>query len=396
MPLQKSVICGRLTKQNCALSEKLHDLVSVEVVDEAFLPRAVEVLEACVEEWEKNVNVVANMSSGEKYDQAWQDRNYTGYLYMEKYMAISQAYEYLLARLKGDSFDILNSRLEWAGFFNDVKRRQTLLPKLNDSAEEETNNWLKVVIFDKDGTLIEYNKAYGPWIEYRVDEIASRLSFKKDQVQKMYEFLGYDQQRHKVCGESSFVAWAPNEHIRDVLMTFIKTHLDIGKTPIATIDKTVHDVFKDDTKGLGTISLINSGVSSLFNKLRENGIKVVVMTSDGRNSTEEQLKEHKLFHLVDFLVCGNDPNCRKPHPYGFIRACEVCGCSPDKAIMIGDTRADMLTGKAAGARLVIGVLSGCGTADDLLMDYPPELGTDFLVKEVGPDLLPLLKNFVLR
>jgi len=393
MPVHPSVIHGRLKKQNCEISKMIDDLVSIADRGEAFSAAANDVLSACGLEWEKHKAAVACMQSGKNYDSAWQDRNYSGYCYMEKYMAFSQAYEHLLAKLNGESFDLLNSCLQKVGFFNVAERREALLSVADDTATDE-KNWLKAVVFDKDGTLIHYNKAYGPWVEYRVDEIARHLCFEEDQVKKMYTFLGYDFLRHKVCGESSFIAWAPNEHIRDVLASFIKERLDIGKTSETKVDEIVHEVFMDDTKGIGTIELINSDLRSVFTNLREMGIKIVVMTSDGRKSTQEQLKEHNVIDLVDLLVCGDDPNCRKPHPYGLIRACEVSGCLPSNVVMIGDTRADLLTARAAGVRMVIGVLSGCGTADDLLMDYPRELGADLLIKEVGPALLSILKNFI--
>jgi len=393
MSINPLVISGRLKKQNCDLSRKIDDLLSIAGRGEAFSSSAVDVLTDCALEWEKVKAGVASMLSGESYDSAWQDRNYSGYRYMEKYLTFSQAFEHLLSKLKGENFDFLNSRLQNGGFFDLAERQKALLSVANDTATEE-KNWLKVVVFDKDGTLIHYNKAYGPWIEYRVDEIARRLFFKGDQVSKMYQFLGYDILKHKVCGESSFVAWAPNEVIRDVLANFIKETLDIGKSSQTTIVETVHEVFIDDTKGIGKVELINSDLRSLFSKLREMGIKIVVMTSDGRKSTQKQLEVNNVIDLVDVLICGDDQNCGKPHPYGLIRACEVVGCLPSNAVMIGDTRADLLTARAAGVRMVIGVLSGCGTADDLLMDFPPELGADLLVKEVGPALLSILKNFI--
>jgi len=391
MSIHPSVIHARLKKQNCDISKKIDDLLSIAERGEAFLFTAGDVLTDCALEWEKVKAGVSSMLSGNSYDAAWQDRNYSGYRYMEKYITFSHVFEHLLSKLRGENFDFLNSRLQ-NGFFNLAERQKALLSVANDTAADE-KNWLKVVVFDKDGTLIHYSKAYGPWVEYRVDEIARRLCFKGDQVNEMYKFLGYDILRHKVCGESSFVAWAPNEHIRDVLATFIKETLDIGKTSQTTIDDIVHEVFLDDTKGIGKVELINSDLRSLFVKLREMGIKIVVMTSDGRKSTQEQLEDHNVIDLVDLLVCGDDLKCRKPHPYGLIRACEIIGCLPSNAVMIGDTRADLLTARAAGVRMVIGVLSGCGTAGDLLMDFPPELGVDLLVKEVGPALLSILKNF---
>jgi len=387
-----SAICGRLAKQKSDLSVQLHELVQDAAREEPFVQKALEILNVCEEEFKRAVDGVTKLPEGELYDPERQHRNYTGYKYMENYTVYSQAYKYLLStKCEGENLDLLRSKFLESSFSNDSFRRQALLLPQKPLKNSE-KNWLKVVIFDKDGTLVQFHEAYGPWIEYRVNEITRRLNLEEHQVRKIYQFLAYDISGHRVLGEHSFVAWAPNGLIRDVLATFLnQVLLDVCSKD--AVYQTVREVFADDTIGLGPIKLINKDIRSLFTALHDNGIKVVVMTSDGRESTEKQLKEHDLSDVVDFLVCGDDKNCRKPHPFGLIRACKNFGFTPANAVMIGDTRADMLTGRAAGVRQLIGVLSGCGTANDLCTDWPQELGSDYLVQEVGPNLLKQMEEF---
>merc|ERR1712025_1065102 len=99
--------------------------------------------------------------------------------------------------------------------------------------------------------------------------------------------------------------------------------------------------------------------------LKSANIKIAVMTSDDRSSTLLHLKNLGISEYVESIVCGNDDIEKKPHPAGFIEICSQLGVHPSKAVMVGDTRADLLLARAAGAGLTIGVLSGTGNAEEL-------------------------------
>jgi phosphoglycolate phosphatase-like HAD superfamily hydrolase len=58
-------------------------------------------------------------------------------------------------------------------------------------------------------------------------------------------------------------------------------------------------------------------------------------------------------HLFDFVICGDEVANYKPHPEPVLRTLSALDCAPHHAIMIGDSTADVLAGKAAGTRTAL-------------------------------------------
>ena len=81
-----------------------------------------------------------------------------------------------------------------------------------------------------------------------------------------------------------------------------------------------------------------------------------------------------------------DDTPRKPDPAGVYRLLEEMRLSPEECAYAGDTRTDMLTGKAAGL-YTFGVLWGFRDETELrengadqIVSHPEEIGT-FILKE---------------
>ncbi len=111
---------------------------------------------------------------------------------------------------------------------------------------------------------------------------------------------------------------------------------------------------------------ISHDLGGMLESLQDEGIKVAICTSDSREGTEAFLENTSISHLVDRVVCGDDPDSRpKPDPHNALRICSSLGVSPGAAIMVGDTPADTLMGQQAGLGLTVGVLSGVGGVEDL-------------------------------
>ena len=55
----------------------------------------------------------------------------------------------------------------------------------------------------------------------------------------------------------------------------------------------------------------------------------------------------------------------KPAPDPVFAVCQALGSEPPRVAVVGDSPADLAMARAAGAGLVVGVLSGVGTAADL-------------------------------
>jgi phosphoglycolate phosphatase len=103
----------------------------------------------------------------------------------------------------------------------------------------------------------------------------------------------------------------------------------------------------------------------LFVALRAAGRRLAVATSDDRRPTEQTLTTLGVGDLVDALACADDGVPVKPLPEMVRTLCQALGVEPAQVAVVGDSPADLAMGRAAGAGLVVGVLSGVGTRADL-------------------------------
>ena len=62
--------------------------------------------------------------------------------------------------------------------------------------------------------------------------------------------------------------------------------------------------------------------------------------------------------LFDTILCWGEVNLPKPHPETIFSICRQLGVDPKEAVMLGDSVADMMTGKRAGVAVTVGILEG--------------------------------------
>ena len=98
-------------------------------------------------------------------------------------------------------------------------------------------------------------------------------------------------------------------------------------------------------------------LQGLFRDLRDR-VKIAVATMDDRAPTEATFATLGLAPFVDALVCGDDGLPPKPAPDMVWAVCRATGVAPAQAVVVGDSVTDLEMGRAAGAGLVVGVLSG--------------------------------------
>ena len=97
--------------------------------------------------------------------------------------------------------------------------------------------------------------------------------------------------------------------------------------------------------------------------------------------TERTLAHLGLADLVEAVACADDGRPVKPNPAAIHWICRTLGVPESRAAMIGDSPADLAMGRAAGAGLVVGVLTGVGDRATLAAT------ADLVVASVA-DLLP--------
>jgi pyrophosphatase PpaX len=86
----------------------------------------------------------------------------------------------------------------------------------------------------------------------------------------------------------------------------------------------------------------------LIEQCRVQGLQTALVTSSPRTLMTAVLPRLGLHEQFDFVICGDDVKNYKPHPEAVLTTLAALGRSPREAIMIGDSRVDVLAGKAAG------------------------------------------------
>ncbi|AXV66399.1 HAD family hydrolase [Pseudoalteromonas lipolytica] len=111
-------------------------------------------------------------------------------------------------------------------------------------------------------------------------------------------------------------------------------------------------------------------------------IPKVIITNKARRFTEKLLDKLALTHHFQFIVCGDDMT-KKPSAEPLQFACRQLNVSPEKAIMIGDSKSDVLAAKAANVD-VIALGYGYNQGENLADFNPEYLCDNFL------DIIPVL------
>ena len=108
------------------------------------------------------------------------------------------------------------------------------------------------------------------------------------------------------------------------------------------------------------------GVSEAITTLRTRGIKVALTTGFTRDVAGPLLDSLGWSAgFVDAVVTSDEVDAGRPAPYMIHRAMERTGTlSVQQVIVGGDTAVDAQAGRASGAGLVVGVLTGGLTVDD--------------------------------
>jgi HAD superfamily hydrolase (TIGR01509 family) len=129
---------------------------------------------------------------------------------------------------------------------------------------------------------------------------------------------------------------------------------------------------REQLKLIELIELFPDTEEVLHHIKTEYRLKVGLVTNTPRENVNKILEHFHLSNHFDVILTGNDVKRGKPDAEIVITACERLNVQPEHAILVGDTKADFMAGKAAGCS-VIGV--GENSAGDVHIEKLDELFT---------------------
>jgi len=114
-----------------------------------------------------------------------------------------------------------------------------------------------------------------------------------------------------------------------------------------------------------------NGIAELLESLKNRGAGIAVVSLKPRRAGELEIDFTGLRSLIDVSVWGDDVEKPKPEPDGVLSAMAGLGADPRVTLVIGDSPADIMMGRAAGTRTAAALWGG--SSRERLMAQSPDL-----------------------
>jgi phosphoglycolate phosphatase len=207
---------------------------------------------------------------------------------------------------------------------------------------------IKAILFDKDGTLVDFRKTWLAAYRGAAAELAEVAGLDPGFVDVLLARHGYDPATDTFTAESPLL-WATTGDQAALW----------GAEPelagVGDVERRLERHFAD-LDAYPPRPVVD--LAELFGRLRKRGLKVGVATMDSTAAATATLARFAAGDLVDFLTGCDGGHGIKPAPGMVLGFCAAVGVAPREVAVVGDNLADLAMARAAGAGLAIAVLTG--------------------------------------
>ena len=203
------------------------------------------------------------------------------------------------------------------------------------------------IIFDKDGTLFDFEATWGAWAGRVLAELAQRSGVS---AQRLGAQIGYEFRADGTAGfaRSSLVIAGTLAEVVAALMPALPM---LGAQEVS-------DFLDAEAMRAPLVPVLPLG--RLLDALAPRHL--AVMTNDSEGSARAHLRAQGVEDRFSRIIGFDSGFGAKPSPEPLRAA--LGGIDPARALMVGDSRHDLAAGRALGAKTV-GVLTGPARAEDL-------------------------------
>ena len=230
------------------------------------------------------------------------------------------------------------------------------------------------VLFDKDGTLIDFHLTWGPAVHAMIRALAGGdPALMKAQA----EALHFSIEDRRFLSSSPLVAGSTADYGRRWAEALGRTDFEVLKAEIDALSAA------ESLKALTPIA----EPPAVFAALAAIGLRIGVATNDSERSARRQIEALGVGAYVDFVAGYDSGHGGKPDPGMVLAFAAFLGTPATRVVMVGDSLHDLEAARTAGA-VAVAVLSG--PADRAAL----EPHADFVIEHIGdlPGLLSRLQG----
>jgi HAD superfamily hydrolase (TIGR01509 family) len=202
---------------------------------------------------------------------------------------------------------------------------------------------IKAIVFDKDGTLVDFEKFWIPVAKYATEYVFKNAGVDFSHVDNHLRELGI---RDGIVDIKGVLARGDHRGIIDFL------HKEIISSGInMTWEKAAElmiEGYGKDSKSVGEVAPTCDNIRSVLQSIRAMGIRLALITSDEIGGAELCLDKLGVRDLFDKIIAADSAHPAKPDPYFMNSFRAEFGYSAKEVLMVGDTDTDILFARNSG------------------------------------------------
>lgn len=208
---------------------------------------------------------------------------------------------------------------------------------------------IRAVIFDKDGTLFEFEST---WTRYCDQMFDALVGGDEDKRACLAAACGYDH-RAKTFVAGSLIVGGSIEEICSLWAGLLE--LDDNESVLALSRRIVTEL---EPEPLADLPQLTQDLAAM-------GLTLGVVTNDLEAAARQQLKQADIAHCFALVLGSDSGYTPKPAADTLQAFCQHTGIEPQHVAMVGDSIHDLKAAEHLGAGLAIAVLTGPATEDSL-------------------------------
>lgn len=206
---------------------------------------------------------------------------------------------------------------------------------------------IKGLLFDKDGTLFDFEKTWSTWTHDFLKSVATAQT----PARNLAEAVGFDLDERSFLPGSVVIAGTPMDIVRA-----LAPHLP---------SMTTEQILLTCNESAAAATLAEAlPLKPFVAHLRSLGQKLGISTNDAEAIARQHLEASGVLAQFDHIYGYDSGYGEKPRPGMQYAFCEAAGLDPENVAMVGDSLHDLHAGRAAGMT-TIGVLTGCCSREEL-------------------------------
>ncbi len=204
------------------------------------------------------------------------------------------------------------------------------------------------IVFDKDGTLFDFQRSWGGWYSYFIDTLAQNDAGLRAALADAMQF---DPQTRRFHPSSVFI----HDTLTEIVTQLLEHLPDWDFARLYAFGK---------ARAAQVRQVPAAPLRPLFTTLRQKGLRLGIATNDNIAPATAQLQRAGVADMFDYIAGYDSGYGAKPGTGMLDAFCAQNGLPAASVYMVGDSPHDLKAGKDAGMQ-TIAVLTGPASRADL-------------------------------